>query len=145
MKNLYSTPTLAFQSASDINVFWTIIKIALYLVFIGALAFFIVWILKRKGKIIEGELIQILGSKTIGPSKYIQIVEVINRILIIGVGENINILSEIKDKEEIDLIKTEISKEEGKRNPNFPFKEFLFKKKIDFIENERNRLKTIER
>lgn len=140
MKNLYATPTLAFQASSDINVFWIIIKIALYLVFIGVLIFLAAWILKRKSKIIEGELIQVLGTKTIAPGKYIQIVEAIDRILILGVGENINILSEIKDKSEIDLIKTEISKEEGKRNPNFPFREFLFKKKIDFIENEKERL-----
>lgn len=144
MKNFYATETLPFQASSDINVFWTIIKIVLYLVFIGVLAFLIRWILKRKDKVIEGELIQILGSKTIAPSKYIQIVEVIDRILIIGVGENINILSEIKDKEEIDLIKTEISKDQIKRRENFSFREFL-SKKVDFIENERNRLKAIEK
>lgn len=142
---LYGTPTIPFQASSDVNIFWLIIKVVLYLVFIGIFIFFIRWVLKRKGKILDDEIIQVIGIKTIAPGKYIQIVEIIDRILILGVGENINILCEIKDKGEIDLIKTEISKLTGRKNPHFSFPEYLFKKKIDFIENERERLRTIEK
>ncbi|MEW6481753.1 MAG: flagellar biosynthetic protein FliO [bacterium] len=145
MKNplFAATPTLTFSSPSDINIFWIVIKIALYLVFVGGIAFLVVFLFKRKRRISEGELIQVIGTKAIAPGKYIQIVEILNRILILGVGENINLLSQIKDKEEIDLIKTEISKEEGRKNPSIPFADYLFKKKIDFLEAESERLKNI--
>lgn len=144
-KGIYlGTPTIPFQASSDINIFFLIIKVALYLVFIGAIIFLIRWILKKRGRIIDDEIINVIGIKTIAPGKFIQIVEFIDRILILGVGENINILSEVKNKEEIDLIKTEISKSEGKKNPHLPFTEYLFKKKIDFIEDERDRLRKIE-
>lgn len=143
-KGIYlGTPTIPFQASSDVNIFFLIIKVALYLVFIGAIILFIRWILKKRGRIIDDEIIKVIGIKTIAPSKYIQIVEFIDRILILGIGENINILSEIKDKEEIDLIKTEISKAEGKKNPHIPFTKYLFSKKIDFIEDERDRLRKI--
>lgn len=142
---LVGTPTLPFQASSEINIFWLIIKVVLYLLFIGALVFLIRWILKKRGKILEEDIIQVLGIKTLAPGKHIQIVEIIDRILILGIGENITILSEIKDKEQIDLIKTEISKLEGRKNPHFPFREYLFKKRIAFIENETERLKAIEK
>lgn len=135
-----STPHL-----SEINIFWLTIKIFLYLGFIVILIFLTRWILKRKGKITDDEIINVIGTKTIAPGKFIQIVEIVDRILILGVSENITILSEIKEKDNIDLIKTEISKERGEKHPHIPFIEYLFKKKIDFIENERDRLRGMEK
>ncbi len=145
-EHLQATPTLTFQSGSDVNIFWLIIRIVLYLLFIGGLMLLVAWVVKRKkGGSLGPELIQVIAMRTIAPGKYIQIVEFIDRILILGVGENINILDVIKDKETIDLIKTEISRDVGKKNPDFPFASYLFKKKIDFIENERDRLRGIEK
>jgi|GEM_PF-6535290 len=139
---LYGTPTLPPQASSDINLFWIILKIFLYLLFIIAFAFFILWIFKRKKGTPIG-LIQIIGTKPIAPGKYIQIVEIIDRILILGIGENINILSEITNKETIDLIKEEAGKIEALKNPDLSFAHYLFKKKIDFLDDEEKRLKKI--
>ncbi|MEW6103700.1 MAG: flagellar biosynthetic protein FliO [bacterium] len=142
---LAATPTFTLASPSDINIFWIIIKIALYLGFVALLAFLIVFVFKRKRRPSEEGIIQVIAIKTIAPGRYIQIIEILNRILILGIGENINLLSEIKDKEEIDLIKAELSKERGRKNPDIPFANYLFKKKIDFLETESERLKNIEK
>ncbi|MDI6703087.1 MAG: flagellar biosynthetic protein FliO [bacterium] len=103
----------------------------------------------------SSSFIQVMGVAPLAPNKYIQLVEVANKILILGIsGENINLLSEIKEKEVIDLIKTHGSRELGKEKTSFThhlktfFKGFSgtedYNKKIDFLKKQQQRLKDLE-
>jgi flagellar protein FliO/FliZ len=67
----------------------------------------------------SSELIRILGTKAIAPNKYIQIIEIAETILVIGIGESVTLLSEIKDKETIQILKTEQSKEAARAGLTF--------------------------
>jgi flagellar biosynthetic protein FliO len=62
---------------------------------------------RRVGFSEEGSgLINVMGSAHLAPNKYIQLVEVGERLLILGVSDNgINLLTEINDKESIDSLK----------------------------------------
>ncbi|MBU2462192.1 flagellar biosynthetic protein FliO, partial [bacterium] len=59
------------------------------------------------------------------PNKYIQIIEIAETILVIGIGESVTLLSEIKDRETIQLLKTEQSKEADR--DGLTFKDHLSK------------------
>ncbi|HAW50130.1 TPA: hypothetical protein DCX16_04195 [bacterium] len=137
--------TSPFTVSSSINLFWLVIKVILYLVFLGIIMWFILWIFKKKRFPQETGLINIIGTRAISPGKYIQIVEIVDRVLVLGIGESITVLSEIKDKETIDIIKTQMSREESSKNPNLPFSEYLknFGKKMDFLDRQRKRLTSI--
>ena len=66
------------------------------------------------------EFINILAQKSIGPNKLIQIIEVANKVLIIGITEKeISMLGEIEDEEIINVIKFQASQNSGKRMPSF--------------------------
>jgi flagellar protein FliO/FliZ len=55
---------------------------------------------KRTGGITDGELINILASKYLGPKNSILLIEVLGNILLIGIASgNISLLTELKDNE----------------------------------------------
>lgn len=103
----------------------------------------------------SSSFIQVMGMAPLGPNKYIQLVEVANKILILGIsGESINLLSEIREKEVVDLIKTHGARELGKERKLFShhlkafFKGFLgttedYNKRIDFLKKQHQRLKDL--
>jgi len=102
----------------------------------------------------SSSFIHLIGIAQLAPNKYIQLVEVADKILVLGIsGENINLLSEIREKETIDLIKTYASRELGKEK--MPFTHYLksffkgisledYNKKIDFLKRQHQRLKHLE-
>ena len=105
----------------------------------------------------DGDLLKIIAEVPIGHSKSICLVEVLDRILVVGVGDgSVNLLAEIEDKEKIDLIKMRDSF--GKSGYNIPFSRYLrniFGRSdeedrsgegriaIDFIEEQRRKLKNL--
>jgi flagellar biogenesis protein FliO len=105
----------------------------------------------------QGNFINLLGSIPIAHNKYLQLVEVAEKVLLLGVTENsINILTEIIDKEKIDIIKTNQSKILGENGFPFRFylgkmldkfklekKELSLKDKVNFIDKQKNRLKKL--
>ncbi|MDI6752105.1 MAG: flagellar biosynthetic protein FliO [bacterium] len=118
---MMGTPTIGMESAvSTISLFWLIIKLIFALGLIGGFIYLFLFILS-KGKGIAGSsgLIRILSTKAIAPNKYIQIIEIAETILIIGIGESVTLLSEIKDKETVQILKTEQSKEADRAGITF--------------------------
>ncbi|MDI6785741.1 MAG: flagellar biosynthetic protein FliO [bacterium] len=129
---------------------------------IGLAIFLVIRLFVKTPKNIMGRdqrgVINLLGSTALAPNKYLQLIEVAQKVLLLGVTENnISILTEIKDKEQIDLIKTYQSKALGKEG--FPFGFYLnkmlkklkgeenqvsFKDRVDFIEKQKNRLKNMK-
>lgn len=106
----------------------------------------------------QKNIINLLGSIPLAPNRYLQLVEVAQKVLLLGITENnISILTEIKDKEQIDLIKTYQSKALSKEG--FPFGFYLskmlkgfkgrehqvsFKDRVDFIDKQKDRLKNMK-
>jgi flagellar protein FliO/FliZ len=97
--------------------FWELAgKTFLGIIVIGVLIFGIIrFFFKNKTYLFpSAKCINILATNPLSPNKYLQIIEIGNRILLIGVTDNsINLLSEITDKDSIDLIKLQCSSSES--------------------------------
>jgi flagellar protein FliO/FliZ len=96
-------PQIEEESAS-----WLIIKTIFVLgLFIGGFYFFYKFVTQKSGLNLSGqEAIRILSTVSLGTNKFIQIVDVAGKIFLLGVTDNnINLLTEIKDREEIDRIR----------------------------------------
>ncbi|MBU1487949.1 flagellar biosynthetic protein FliO [bacterium] len=107
----------------------------------------------------EKSLTKILSTSALAPGRYLQLVEVGNKVLILGMSEkNITTLGEIKDQDAIDSLKVKQSKNLGAEGLPFAkhLKGFLGehqldskilspgesqKEKVLFLEKERERLK----
>ncbi|MGQ9615730.1 MAG: FliO/MopB family protein [Spirochaetota bacterium] len=70
-------------------------------------------LLKNKNKIVtDSEIIKVLATYPLAANRVIQIVDIAGQVLILGVSDaNINLITEISDKEVIDRIKLMSSKE----------------------------------
>jgi len=96
-------PQIEEESAS-----WLVIKTIFVLaLFIGGFYAFYKFVAQKSGMNLSGqEAIRILSTVSLGTNKFIQIVDVAGKIFLLGVTDNnINLLTEIKDREEIDRIR----------------------------------------
>ncbi len=92
-----------------------LIKMVFALFLILALIYLLLKFLNKRNKIFnQVKALENLGGIAVGPSKSIQIVRVGNKIYLIGVGENVQLLEEIKDED----MKEEIIKSYGEQ-PEF--------------------------
>jgi flagellar protein FliO/FliZ len=93
---LQGTPTL---SAGDIMK-----MIFAFLLVIGLL-FALLKFVNKKGRLLQkNKIVQNLGGTNVGSSKSVQVVKVGDQLLIIGVGENVQLLSEITGQEKQQLL-----------------------------------------
>ena len=87
---------------------WMIIKTILVLaLFIGGFYMFFKFISQKTGLNVSGQsAIQILSTVSLGTNKFVQIVDVAGKVFLLGVSDSsINLLTEIKDREDIDRIR----------------------------------------
>ena len=90
------------SSAADFS-FWDIFRMVASLLFVGAILYFLLRFLNKKNQAHQkGHIISNLGGTSVGSNKSIQIVKIGSKLYIVGVGENVQLLSEITDPEEID-------------------------------------------
>ena len=90
------------SSAADFS-FWDIFRMIASLLFVGALLYFLLKFLNKKNQVYQkGHIISNLGGTSVGSNKSIQIVKIGSKLYIVGVGENVQLLSEITDPEEIE-------------------------------------------
>lgn len=90
------------SSAADFS-FWDIFRMIASLLFVGALLYFLLKFLNKKNQVYQkGHIISNLGGTSVGSNKSIQIVKIGGKLYIVGVGENVQLLSEITDPEEIE-------------------------------------------
>jgi flagellar protein FliO/FliZ len=59
---------------------------------------------KRSQSFRSSQMLQNIGGVPLGANKSVQLVKVGNRVLVVGVGESIQLLKEIEDKEEMNQI-----------------------------------------
>lgn len=91
------------QSMPTVTI-WDFVKMIFALVFVllliyGALRF----INKRNKWFDNGRSVENIGGTNLGNNKSLQLVKVGNSILVVGVGDSINLLKEITDEKEADL------------------------------------------
>lgn len=92
------------QSVPTVTI-WDFIKMIFALVFVllliyGALRF----INKRNKWFDNGRSVENIGGTNLGNNKSLQLIKVGNSILVVGVGDSINLLKEITDEKEANLL-----------------------------------------
>jgi flagellar protein FliO/FliZ len=80
---------------------WDVFKMILATIFVVALLYIILKFINKKNRSYQStQLVENLGGTSLGTNRSVQIVKIGNRLLIVGVGENIQLLKEIDDSEE---------------------------------------------
>ena len=111
-------PQLEEESAA-----WMIIKTILVLaLFIGGFYMFFKFVSQKTGLHMSGgDAIQILSTVSLGTNKFVQIIDVAGKVFLLGVSDSsINLLTEIKDREEIDRIRLLSSRSTPVQGATFP-------------------------
>lgn len=104
----YEKPSVEEESYA-----WLIIKTILILGFlVGGFYYFFRFVTRKTGiKTLGGDVVQVLSIVPIGQNRFLQIIDLAGRILVLGVTDaSVNLITEIKDRDEINKIKLESSK-----------------------------------
>lgn len=90
------------DTSSNVGIsFWEFTKMIFTLIFVIALLYLVLrWIGKKTKVYQKANFIENLGGTSLGTNRSIQLVKIGDRVLVVGVGENIQLLSEIDDEEE---------------------------------------------
>jgi flagellar protein FliO/FliZ len=92
------------SKATDTKIgvtFMDFLRMILATVFVAGLLYFLLKFINKKTMSYKSsQLVENLGGTSLGANRSIQIVKAGNRLLIVGVGENIQLLREIDDPEE---------------------------------------------
>lgn len=92
-------------ASSDGVGLWDYIKVLFALVFVLGLLLFVLRFLNKKNIAYQQTPgIQNLGGISVGPQKSVQVLKVGSQVLIVGVGDDVRVLSEVKDAQEVDAI-----------------------------------------
>ncbi|WP_394232519.1 flagellar biosynthetic protein FliO [Niallia oryzisoli] len=96
------------QSAANRTVgltIWDFIKMIAATVFVVALLYIILKFVNKKGHLYKGsQLIENLGGATLGANRSVQLIKVGKKILVVGVGENVQLIKEIDDLQEYEAL-----------------------------------------
>ncbi|EIJ81488.1 flagellar protein [Bacillus methanolicus PB1] len=87
---------------------WDFFRMIFATLFVVALLYFILKLINKKSMAYKStQLVENIGGANLGGNRSIQMVKVGNRLLVVGVGENIQLLKEIDDPDEFRQIITE--------------------------------------
>ncbi len=124
---------------------WMIFKTLFVLgLMVAGFYYFFRFVTKKAGIQFMGqEVVQVLSIVPVGQNRYLQVVDLAGRILVLGIAENnINLLLEITDRDEKDRIRLMSSRSHPAQE--IVFSEFLAKqigRVTDFIQDRRGRKK----
>jgi len=141
---------------------WDFVKMIFATIFVVALLYFVLKFVNKKSSLFKStQLIENLGGTTLGANRSVQVIKVGNRLLIVGVGENIQLLKEIDERQEYEQIISEYNNkinqlagpndivtkimkrvkertlQKGEGNPQF---QTLLKKQLDELSKGRKKL-----
>lgn len=135
----YSPP---LQPKYEFSLLGLLLKTILSLgIIVGVIYFIFRFFFRGKGLAYSGgDLFRVIGNHVVAPNKYIQLIEIGNILVLLGITENgISLLTQIDDRETIDLIKTQASQSQTIEGVSFShhLREFLkgFRRKELFDEN----------
>jgi flagellar protein FliO/FliZ len=146
-------PSLSDDSSADVNSdensedtsaafgIWNYIKVLLSLVFVlGLLIFVLKFINKKNVTYQKNNMLQNLGGISVGQQKSVQIVKIGKRILVVGVGEDIQVLADIEDEAEIEhlvsLYEDQFNQSAGKPHIAQVFSKFNKSKATQLTNND---------
>jgi len=90
---------------ANTNIFFLLIKLVFYtIVVVGLIYLLIRFLSKRQQKLQHHSVFTPIGGTPLGNNKSVQLVKVGDSLYMIGVGDNVNLLKEIEDKEEVERI-----------------------------------------
>ncbi|MDR3236987.1 MAG: flagellar biosynthetic protein FliO [Spirochaetia bacterium] len=87
---------------------WDIIKLIIILgLMVGGFYYFFKFVTKKTGINVRGaDVIQTLAVSPVGANKYIQVVDIAGKVLVIGIADGgINLITEITNKDDIDRVR----------------------------------------
>ncbi|WP_404450080.1 flagellar biosynthetic protein FliO [Sutcliffiella horikoshii] len=84
--------------------FFDFIKMIFALVFVLALLYGALKLINSRNKLDSGRSVENIGGTNLGNNKSLQLVKVGNSVLVVGVGDSINLLKEITDEKERDQL-----------------------------------------
>lgn len=110
------------------------VKVVFLLIFVVMVIVFAVWAMKRlspqMGRDFHNGVMKILSSTWLGPKKALHLVQVADRIMLLGMTENsVNLITEFKDPEEVARVRTQLEGKEVKQNFAAAFSSFFHKAK----------------
>jgi flagellar protein FliO/FliZ len=109
------------EAVAEVNT-WDFINMILGLLVVVAIIYLIFYLLKKgMGKrVVENEIIKVLGSRILSGSKSLHLVDVGGEIYLVGSSnDSVNLISEIKDKETRDAIILAAAQTKDHRPPRF--------------------------
>jgi flagellar protein FliO/FliZ len=127
-------------SVEEESYAWLIIKTIIVLgALIGGFYYFFRFVTRKAGiQILGRDVVQVLSIVPLGQNKFLQVVELAGRVLVLGVSENsITLITEVKDRDEIDRIRLQSSKS----TPIQPggFQEYISKQFGRFLKRDRGK------
>ncbi len=91
------------ETNGSVITFMDVAKMIFALIFVVALLYFLLKFINKKSRSYQqNRMIQNFGGTPLGGNRSLQIVKAGNRILILGVGEDIHLLKEIDNQKEVD-------------------------------------------
>lgn len=100
---------------------WAIFKIIIVLALIIAAIYGLMWFFKRKGNVYKtsDEFLRRVSTLNLGPGKSIEIITLLEKGYLLGVSDsNINLISEIDDKELIQALNLNFDKKFSTKKPS---------------------------
>jgi flagellar protein FliO/FliZ len=93
------------ESFNNTITIWDIVKLIFTTIFIIVFIYFILKLINKRGKLFnQYKYLENLGGTSLGTNRSIQLVKVGERVLVLGVGESVQLIKEISDDEEINNI-----------------------------------------
>ncbi|WP_221564328.1 flagellar biosynthetic protein FliO [Alkalihalobacillus sp. TS-13] len=93
------------EPVSGPSTFVTMMKVLFALALVVGLMVLVLKLLHKRTQVIQqGKGIQTLGGAMLGNQRSVQLVKVGNRILVVGVGDNVELIKEIEDEKEIETL-----------------------------------------
>jgi flagellar protein FliO/FliZ len=120
-------PEQAVEGGGDSNFevlsIWDFVRMILILGGVVVVIFIIFQLLKRSStpRLQGGEIIRLLGSQPLMGNKSLHLIEVGNQIFLVGAGDtSVSLVSEITDKESVDIVRLAAAGQRGADGRSFP-------------------------
>lgn len=112
------------ESSHTSSLIFNVIKMIFALFFVLALIYLLLHFLKRRNKLFQiPHILENLGGISVGQNKSIQLVRIGEKIYVVGVGENVEMLQELTDQ----AIKEELLQKDQQQVKTVPMLQQLFK------------------